>query len=143
MIKKSNNKPEKPILRILYNLKYATYWFKNNNPTFVFPEMVCEKGVLQYKSYNCANNRTYYDYLTLYLFKYNVKYTNDNYPFLVYNDFIWKEDIFYSRHIPIDYVIKEDVSSMGPKSCKRCKKNYKHKYKLFLKFCSKCTEKLM
>lgn len=133
-------KPKKRILYILSFLKCAVHWFKNNTPIFSFPDFSFENGIIMYTSYE-NKNRYMYDYLTSYLLQYNVKYTKYNSPFLVYNDFVWKEDLFYSSCIPLELIIHEDTS-MGPKGCSRCRKYYKKKYKLLLKFCSQCTQKL-
>lgn len=137
---KKTPKPIKHVLHIISLLKCAVHWFKNDIPIFSFPDFIFENGIVAYKSYE-NKNRYIYDNLTTYLLQYDVNYTKYNSPFLVYNDFVWKEDIFYSRHIPLDYIIREETS-MGPKGCQRCRKYYKQTYKVFLKYCSKCTEKL-
>jgi hypothetical protein len=136
-----NNKSTTHLLYILSSLKCAVHWFKNNTLTFSFPDFTFENGIIVYKSYN-HKNKNLYDFLTSYLLHYDVKYTKFNTPFLVYKDFVWKEDMFYSRRIPLAYIILEDVSYMGSKGCIYCQKYYEKKYKLLLKFCSRCTKLL-
>lgn len=131
---------EKRILRLLKLLHHSTHWFRNGYPVIQLPYVLfhLNNGIIEYQKYISINKKTSCDLLAVYLSNFKVEHTNLNYPFLLFSDFIWKEDIFYSSNIEIKYIKAENPATMGPKKCKRCKKYYMKEFKLLLKFCSTC-----
>lgn len=128
------------IMKLLKLLRHSNHWFDNGYPIIQLPyvSLNLKNGIIEYKKYVSVDKNTTCNLLSTYLYHFKVEYTNVHYPFLLFSDFIWKEDIFYCINIKIKYIKAENPATMGPKACNRCKKYYMKEINLLLNFCSKC-----
>jgi len=131
-------------LRLLKLLQHSTHWFDNGYPIIRLPNIKfhLKTGIIEYQKYISADKNATYNLLYTYLSNFKVEYTNVHYPYLIFPDFIWKEDIFYSSNIKIKYINTENPETKDPTQCKSCRKYYIQEYKLLVRFCSSCKHKI-
>ena len=131
----------KRTLRLLKLLQHSTHWFDNGYPIIRLPNIKfhLKTGMIEYQKYISADKNATCNLLYTYLSNFKVEYTNVHYPYLIFPDFIWKEDIFYSSNIKIKYI---NTETNDPTQCNSCRKYYMQEYKLLLRFCSNCKHKI-
>lgn len=124
------------ILNIVKRFKAMSHWFENSMVVFRDMNMILyiNNDFLQYKKMTQKVNMD----LIVYLSKYTIKKTYMNSRFLVFPDFIWKEDVFYSNTIDIMYIENENPAMHGPKSCRMCMLHYIRSYRFLKHYCKSC-----
>lgn len=136
----------KRITKILHQLDFNC-WFYCNEPVY----QICRKDIYEYvvNKFTISEDK-YQNILKTYSFhkvyktimeleNFCVHRTLINYPFLELNEFYWKEQIFYSKQIPICLIIQENKE--GPTHCERCKLKLT-KYNYLQEYCSNCRHTL-
>jgi len=129
--------------KIKFIRKYKmNFYFQNGGPIFQLfgGDIEYNKGMVVFKkTINLTNKER--DILEYVLTKYKHSRTACNYPFLVYDDFIWKENILYARDIQLRYIFSDDIVNSGL-YCDMCRLNMNTTYRYIEDICTSCKERI-
>ena len=118
------------------------FYFQDGSPIFQLlgGDMEYHKGMVVFKkTINFTKKeKKILDYIFT---KYKHSRTVCMYPFLVYDDFIWKENIIYARDIRLRYIFSDDIVNSGL-YCDMCRLNMNKTYRYIEDICKSCKERI-
>ena len=129
--------------KIKFIRKYKmNFYFQDGRPIFQLlgGDMEYHKGMVVFKkTINFTKKeKKILDYIFT---KYKHSRTICMYPFLVYDDFIWKENIIYARDIRLRYIFSDDIVNSGL-YCDMCRLNMNKTYRYIEDICKSCKERI-